>query len=102
MAVSNVSTQTENDFFGGSLDSRRVYSPCRWNCPVHIDVPGYVTAVAEGRFTDAGIISRATASVGVRPHLPAPVRRRLSAVSADDPLAIAHIKRSAADFGAYL
>jgi NADPH-dependent glutamate synthase beta subunit-like oxidoreductase/Fe-S-cluster-containing hydrogenase component 2 len=103
MAVSNVSTQTENDYFGGSLDSRRVYSPCRWNCPVHIDVPGYVTAVAEGRFTDALEIILA------RNPLPSvcgriclrPCEDGCRRCQLDDPLAIAHIKRSAADFGAY-
>ena len=30
-----------------------MFAPCRAKCPVHIDVPGYLNAISEGRFTDA-------------------------------------------------
>ena len=33
--------------------------PCRAACPVHTDAGGYVTAIAEGRFSDAYQIARA-------------------------------------------
>lgn len=81
----------------------RLFAPCRAKCPVHIDVPGYLTAVAEGRFTEALDI------VLERNPLPSvcgrvclrPCEEGCRRCLVDEPLAIAHLKRAAADFGAY-
>ncbi len=84
-------------------EGSRVFAPCRSKCPVHIDVPGYITAIAEGRFTDALEI------VLERNPLPSvcgrvclrPCELGCRRCNVDEPLAIASLKRAAADFGAY-
>lgn len=78
-------------------------APCRARCPVHIDVPSYLSAVAEGRFSDA------LATVLERNPLPAvcgrvclrPCEEGCRRCLLDEPVAIAHIKRAAADHGLY-
>ncbi len=103
IAVNTMDTHEDNNYFDENPDSTRVYSPCRLRCPVHVDVPGYVTAIAEGRFTDALEI------ILDRNPLPAvcgriclrPCEDGCRRCNLDDPLAIAALKRSAADFGAY-
>lgn len=84
-------------------EGSRVFAPCRSNCPVHIDVPGYLTAIAEGRFTDALHI------VVERNPLPSvcgrvclrPCEEGCRRCNLDEPVAIAQLKRAAADFGVY-
>ncbi len=84
-------------------DKDRVFAPCRARCPVHIDVPGYLSAVAEGRFTDALEI------VMQRNPLPSvcgrvclrPCEEGCRRCNLDEPVAIAALKRAAADHGAY-
>jgi formate dehydrogenase beta subunit len=86
-----------------SVDFQRVFSPCRAKCPVHIDVPGYVTAIAEGRFTDALEIileHNPLPSVCGRICL-RPCEDGCRRCNVDEPVAIAQLKRSAADFGMY-
>lgn len=81
----------------------RRWAPCRAKCPVHIDVPGYLTAVSEGRFSDALSI------VLERNPLPAvcgrvclrPCEEGCRRCLLDDPIAIAAVKRAASDHGAY-
>lgn len=80
-----------------------VFAPCRSRCPVHIDVPGYLTAIAEGRFTDALEI------VLERNPLPSvcgrvclrPCEEGCRRCQLDEPIAIAQLKRAAADHGSY-
>jgi NADPH-dependent glutamate synthase beta subunit-like oxidoreductase len=80
-----------------------VWAPCRAACPVHIDVPGYLSAVAEGRFTDALEI------VLERNPLPSvcgrvclrPCEEGCRRCQVDSPVAIAALKRAAADHGLY-
>lgn len=84
-------------------DERRLFAPCRANCPVHIDVPGYLAAIAEGRFTDALEI------VLERNPLPSvcgrvclrPCEEGCRRCLLDEPVAIAQLKRAAADHGSY-
>lgn len=80
-----------------------VWAPCRAGCPVHIDVPSYLSAVAEGRFTDAlGIVLE-------RNPLPAvcgriclrPCEDGCRRCQVDHPVAIASLKRAASDHGLY-
>ena len=75
-------------------------APCQNTCPAQIDIPGYVKAVAEGRFADAVTI--------IKEHNPLPLvcgrvcphpcedacRRGLD----EEPININHIKRFAADY----
>ncbi|MDZ4654346.1 MAG: FAD-dependent oxidoreductase [Coriobacteriia bacterium] len=84
-------------------EQQRLYAPCRARCPVHIDVPGYLAAIGEGRFTDALEI------VLERNPLPSvcgrvclhPCEDGCRRCLLDDPIAIAQLKRAAADFGVY-
>lgn len=81
----------------------RLFAPCRARCPVHIDVPGYLGAIAEGRFTDA------LETVLERNPLPSvcgrvclrPCEEGCRRCHLDEPVAIAQLKRAAADFGVY-
>jgi NADPH-dependent glutamate synthase beta subunit-like oxidoreductase len=81
----------------------KLLAPCRAKCPVHIDVPGYLNAVADGRFTDAlEIVLRRNPlpSVCGRVCL-RPCEDGCRRCLLDEPVAIAQIKRAAADFGSY-
>jgi NADPH-dependent glutamate synthase beta subunit-like oxidoreductase len=101
--VINMATQASRKETESYFAEKRVYPPCRSKCPVHIDVPGYVTAVAEGRFTDAlGIVLERNPlpSVCGRVCL-RPCEEGCRRCNLDDPLAIASLKRAAADFGVY-
>lgn len=101
--VTVVQTTKPTQYFDGSIEPRPLYPPCRSKCPVHIDVPGYLTAIAEGRFTDALEI------VLARNPLPSvcgrvclrPCEEGCRRCKLDEPVAIASLKRAAADFGAY-
>ncbi|MBA4370088.1 MAG: hypothetical protein C0418_00725 [Coriobacteriaceae bacterium] len=81
----------------------RLFAPCRAACPVHVDVPGYLLAVAEGRFSDALDI------VIERNPLPSvcgriclrPCEDGCRRCLLDEPVAIAALKRAAADHGVY-
>lgn len=81
----------------------RLFAPCRERCPVHIDVPGYLAAIAEGRFTDA------LETVLERNPLPSvcgrvclrPCEEGCRRCHLDEPVAIAQLKRAAADYGIY-
>ena len=33
---------------------------CQWACPAHTDVPQYIRLIAEGRYTDAYMLNRAS------------------------------------------
>ncbi len=73
---------------------------CQWACPAHTDVPEYIRLIAQGRFTDAYMLNRASnvfpgilGRVCDRPCEPACRRRRVE----DKPVAICRLKRVAAD-----
>jgi formate dehydrogenase (NADP+) beta subunit len=73
---------------------------CQWACPAHTDVPEYIRLIAEGRFTDAYLVNRASnvfpgilGRVCDRPCEPACRRGRVEA----KPVAICRLKRVAAD-----
>ena len=96
-------TNPAHDILAFGFERRLVHAPCRAKCPVHIDVPGYLTAIAEGRYTDALEI------VIARNPLPSvcgrvclrPCEEGCRRCNLDDPVAIASLKRAAADYGAY-
>ncbi|MEZ5458328.1 MAG: FAD-dependent oxidoreductase [Steroidobacteraceae bacterium] len=73
---------------------------CQWACPAHTDVPEYIRLIAQGRFTDAYLVNRASnvfpgilGRVCDRPCEPACRRRRVE----KKPVAICRLKRVAAD-----
>ena len=73
---------------------------CQWACPTHTDVPEYIRLIAQGRYTDAYLLNRASnVFPGIlgrtcdRPCEPACRRGRVE----DKPVAICRLKRIAAD-----
>ena len=96
-------SQAANEEFEAGATPRRLYPPCRSKCPVHIDIPGYLTAIAEDRFNDA------IAIVLERNPLPSvcgrvclrPCEEGCRRCQLDEPVAICSLKRAAADMGAY-
>ena len=92
-----------SQYFDVEPEPRRLFPPCRSKCPIHIDVPGYLMMIAEGRYTDALQI------ILDRNPLPSvcgricmrPCEDGCRRCNVDDPVAIASLKRAAADFGAY-
>ena len=73
---------------------------CRWACPAHTDVPGYIRLVALGRYDDAYMLNREynvfpgiLGRVCDRPCEPACRRQRLDG----EPVAICRLKRVSAD-----
>ncbi len=73
---------------------------CQWACPAHTDVPEYIRLIAQGRYSDAYMVNRASnvfpgilGRVCDRPCEPACRRTRVE----DKPVAICRLKRVAAD-----
>jgi formate dehydrogenase (NADP+) beta subunit len=84
---------TQPDYFHRVVD-------CQWACPAHTDVPEYIRLIAQGRYTDAYLLNRASnvfpgilGRVCDRPCEPACRRGRVE----DKPVAICRLKRVAAD-----
>jgi NADPH-dependent glutamate synthase beta subunit-like oxidoreductase/ferredoxin len=73
---------------------------CQWACPAHTNVPEYIRLIAQGRYTDAYMVNRASnVFPGIlgrtcdRPCEPACRRTRVDG----KPVAICRLKRVAAD-----
>jgi NADPH-dependent glutamate synthase beta subunit-like oxidoreductase/ferredoxin len=73
---------------------------CQWACPAHTNVPEYIRLIAQGRFTDAYLLNRASnVFPGIlgrtcdRPCEPACRRTRVDG----QPVAICRLKRVASD-----
>jgi formate dehydrogenase beta subunit len=92
-----------SQYFDRELEPKRLFPPCRSKCPVHIDVPGYLMMIAEGRYTDALqiILDRNPLPSVCGRICPRPCEDGCRRCELDDPVAIAQLKRAAADFGAY-
>jgi len=77
----------------------REWSPCRYHCPVHADVRGYIEAAAEGRWRDAIDIIRRNlpmaAVCGRICHHPCEDNCRRNDI--DEPVAIREVKRFVAE-----
>jgi len=75
-------------------------APCQHTCPVGLDVPGYVALIKAGEFEKAyNIIMQRLPfplSVGRVCHHPCEGKCRRGQI--DDPIAIRHLKRAAADY----
>jgi len=87
-------TDTSNpDYFHKVVD-------CQWACPAHTPVPNYIRLIAQGRYSDAYMVNRASnvfpgilGRVCDRPCEPACRRTRVE----EKPVAICRLKRVAAD-----
>ena len=87
-------TDTSNpDYFHKVVD-------CQWACPAHTPVPHYIRLIAQGRYSDAYMVNRASnvfpgilGRVCDRPCEPACRRTRVE----EKPVAICRLKRVAAD-----
>ena len=96
-----------DDFYYPYVDKERCLSwrvesaPCQAACPLGMDVEGYVTAIAEGKFARALQIIREKCPLpsvcGRVCHHPCEAECKRGQV--DDPLAIRGLKRFAADQG---
>ncbi len=75
-------------------------APCQHTCPVGLDVPGYVAFIKEGKFDEAYRLIRQRnpfpSICGRVCHHPCESKCRRNQV--DDPIAIRHLKRFAADW----
>jgi NADH-quinone oxidoreductase subunit F len=78
-----------------------VYAPCEHTCPVNVDAVGYIALIAEGRFEEAlHLIRQRNPLAGICGrvcHHPCEVRCKRGEI--DEPVAIAFLKRFAADYG---
>jgi NADPH-dependent glutamate synthase beta subunit-like oxidoreductase len=76
-------------------------SPCEQACPLHTDVPGYVMALAQGKFPEALAIIRKTNPLpsvcGYVCHHPC--ETKCNRLLVDEPIAVEWLKRAAVDFG---
>ena len=84
---------THPDYFHRVVD-------CQWACPAHTDVPEYIRLIAQGEFTEAYLLNRASnvfpsilGRVCDRPCEPACRRGRID----EKPVAICRLKRVAGD-----
>jgi len=84
----------------GKADYFHKVVDCQWACPAHTDVPEYIRLIAQGQFTDAYMVNRASnvfpgilGRVCDRPCEPACRRGRIE----NKPVAICRLKRVAAD-----
>jgi len=72
---------------------------CRWACPVSTDIPRYLALIAEGRFEEAYYVNKQAnlfpEILGRVCHRPCEAACRRGLV--DEPVAICHLKRFAAD-----
>ncbi len=92
-AAAPATDTSEPDYYHRVVD-------CQWACPAHTDVPEYIRMIAQGRYTDAYLLNRASnvfpgilGRVCDRPCEPACRRGRVEA----KPVAICRLKRVAAD-----
>jgi NADPH-dependent glutamate synthase beta subunit-like oxidoreductase len=84
----------------GKADYFHKVVDCQWACPAHTDVPEYIRLIAQGQFTEAYMVNRASnvfpgilGRVCDRPCEPACRRGRIE----EKPVAICRLKRVAAD-----
>ena len=78
---------------------KRGTSPCKYNCPAHMDANGYVALAGQGRFDEAlELIRRTTPFVGVLGRVcTRQCESRCYRQYIDSPVALASIKRFLAD-----
>jgi NADPH-dependent glutamate synthase beta subunit-like oxidoreductase len=79
---------------GGSLP------PCQAACPLHVDVKGYITLIAQGRFEDAlRLIEEKVPFPGIMGRVCThPCEAQCERAEVDEAIAIAALKRCAADY----
>ncbi len=83
------------------LIDKRGMPPCRGTCPAGCNVQGYVALISEGRFGDAlEVVRRGMPFAGICGRIcHHPCEGECNRQDFDQPIAIALLKRSAADYG---
>jgi len=77
-----------------------IYTPCEHECPLHVDVPGYVALIAEGKFQDAlNLLRQRIPLAGVCGRVCRhPCQTACKRGEHDQEVAIMALKRFAADY----
>lgn len=75
-------------------------APCQATCPAQIDIPAYITLIAEGRYEDAvrKIKERNPLPLTCGRVCPHPCESKCRRTMVDEPVNINHLKRFAADY----
>ncbi|TRZ97047.1 MAG: FAD-dependent oxidoreductase [Dehalococcoidia bacterium] len=75
-------------------------SPCQHTCPAGLDIPGYIAFIKEGNFEQAYrlIMQRLPFPLTLGRVCHHPCESKCRRAQVDDPVAIRHLKRSAADY----
>ncbi len=75
-------------------------APCQHTCPVGLDIPGYVALIKEGNFEQAYrlIMQRLPFPLSLGRVCNHPCESKCRRGQVDDPIAIRHLKRAAADY----
>lgn len=75
-------------------------APCQHTCPAGLDIPGYVAFIKEGNFEQAYrlIMQRLPFPLTLGRVCHHPCESKCRRAQVDDPVAIRHLKRSAADY----
>ncbi|MFA5316154.1 MAG: NADH-ubiquinone oxidoreductase-F iron-sulfur binding region domain-containing protein [Dehalococcoidales bacterium] len=78
-----------------------VYAPCEHTCPVNVDAVGYVALIGQGRFEEAlDMVRQSNPLAGICGRVcHHPCEGRCRRGDLDQPVAIASLKRAAADYG---
>ncbi|MBN1188204.1 MAG: FAD-dependent oxidoreductase [Dehalococcoidales bacterium] len=75
-------------------------APCQHTCPVGLDVPGYISLIKSGEFAQSYrlIMQHMPFPMSVGRVCPADCQKKCRRSQVDDPVAIRHLKRFAADY----
>ena len=79
-----------------------VYAPCEHTCPLNVDAVGYIALISEGRFGEAlNLVRERNPLAGICGRVcHHPCEDKCRRGDLDEPIAIATLKRFAADYGA--
>jgi len=75
-------------------------APCQHTCPAGLDVPGYIALIKEGKFEEAFklIMQKVPLPMTLGRVCPANCEKKCRRGQVDEPVAIRHLKRFAADY----
>lgn len=98
-ALDSFQEELESYQADNAVDITAAGVPCSIDCPAHVDIPGYIALVAEGRYTDAVRLIRRdnpfpTVCAFICEH---PCENHCRRLSIDAPVGIRNLKRVAVD-----